>query len=78
MPSALASRLKKLENARSGQGPNRILLYDPINPNGMADALSSVGKGKYMLVANFGSMPEWEAGLLAQQRALLTEAGRRK
>jgi hypothetical protein len=78
MRTALSHRIAKLENGRSQQRANRTLYYNPMNSNGATGALRNVGKGKYMLVANFGSAAEWEAALLSQQRALLTEANRRK
>lgn len=78
MRISLVTRLKKLEMARSKQGPNRVIRYDPAQPNGAANACLTVGKpGRYLLIPNFGAMSEWEAGLAAQQQRLMSEAEQR-
>lgn len=78
MRISLATRLKKLELARRKQGPNRIVVYDATQPDGARNALRSVGRpGRYLLIPNYGSMAEWEAGLRSQQQRLMNEAERR-
>lgn len=78
MRSALSKRIARLEHGRSKQSADRTLHYNPLEPNGIADALRSVGKaGKYMLVPNFGLTDAWENALLRQQHELIAEARKR-
>ena len=70
---SLRNRLKKLES-RLSQGPNRVLLFNPNEPNSRAEALSKCGQGKFLLVSSYGSSEDWEASLRIQQDKLISDA----
>lgn len=73
MRASLKARMTKLENKRSNQGANRVLILPARSDDLFETSCKVHPMGKYMIVNNIGSDDEWETAVIKQQQKLLSK-----
>lgn len=71
MRAGLSKRMTKLENKRSKQSSNRVLILPARNDGSIETPVH--GGGRYMIVNNAGTNDEWQIALRQQQQKLLSK-----